>query len=309
VQLQNGRSVFVKHALTPEAEEWLSTERLVYEQVRGSFMPEYLGADDSLLVLEDLSTADWPPPWSSQRIDSVVRMLSDVRSSGGRPSLPRLADMLSEIVGWPTVADDPEPMLSTGICSAHWLEAALPALLRAADEAELDGDDLLHADVRSDNLCFKDDGPVLVDWNIACIGNGGFDVAFWLPSLRLEGGPQPWEVFPDAGGWPWLSPVSSRRASGDRRRPARRRFESSNRVSSRWRCRGPRGSSARLRPDGEPSESAAFSSFLESGRPLNERRRKAYASRTESQRAATEQAGPQAVAELGPPVIVPFHAS
>jgi len=42
---------------------------------------------------------------------------------------------------------------------------------------------------------------------------------------------------------------------------------------------------------------------------LDERRRKADSSRTESQRAATEQAGPQAVAELGPLVIVPLHAS
>jgi len=40
---------------------------------------------------------------------------------------------------------------------------------------------------------------------------------------------------------------------------------------------------------------------------LDERRWQADASRTESQRAATEQAGPQAVAELGPLFIVPFH--
>ena len=200
VRLGDGRSVFVKHALTPEAEDWLQTERLVYEHVRGRFMPAYLGAHDAVLVLEDLSAADWPPPWSSQRIDLVLRMLSDVRSSAQLPGLPRLADMRSAIVGWPIVADDPGPMLSTGICSAEWLDAALPVLLRAAEEAELDGDDLLHADVRSDNLCFKEIGPVLVDWNIACIGNGDFDVAFWLPSLRLEGGPQPWEVFPDASG-------------------------------------------------------------------------------------------------------------
>ena len=42
---------------------------------------------------------------------------------------------------------------------------------------------------------------------------------------------------------------------------------------------------------------------------MDEWRREADASRTESQRAATEQAGPQAEAELGPLVIVPFHVS
>jgi hypothetical protein len=40
---------------------------------------------------------------------------------------------------------------------------------------------------------------VLVDWNLACVGNGAFDVAFWLPSLRLEDGPEPWEVMTQAG--------------------------------------------------------------------------------------------------------------
>jgi hypothetical protein len=32
---------------------------------------------------------------------------------------------------------------------------------------------------------------VLVDWNHACIGNADLDLAFWLPSLHLEGGPPP----------------------------------------------------------------------------------------------------------------------
>jgi hypothetical protein len=42
---------------------------------------------------------------------------------------------------------------------------------------------------------------------------------------------------------------------------------------------------------------------------MDERRREADASRTEAQRAATEQAGPEAGAELGPLFIVPLHAS
>ena len=49
----------------------------------------------------------------------------------------------------------------------------------------------MHCDVRSDNLCLRDQRAVLLDWNHARIGNPAFDVAFWLPSLTLEGGPDP----------------------------------------------------------------------------------------------------------------------
>jgi aminoglycoside phosphotransferase (APT) family kinase protein len=31
----------------------------------------------------------------------------------------------------------------------------------------------------------------MVDWNLAAVGNPQFDLAFWLPSLHLEGGPAP----------------------------------------------------------------------------------------------------------------------
>jgi aminoglycoside phosphotransferase (APT) family kinase protein len=58
---------------------------------------------------------------------------------------------------------------------------------------------LLHLDVRSDNLCLADRGAVLVDWNLVHTGNPDLDLAAWLPSLRLEGGPAPEELLPDAG--------------------------------------------------------------------------------------------------------------
>jgi hypothetical protein len=41
---------------------------------------------------------------------------------------------------------------------------------------------------------------------------------------------------------------------------------------------------------------------------MDEWRREADTPRTETQRAATEQAGPEAVAELGPLIFVPLHA-
>jgi hypothetical protein len=40
-------------------------------------------------------------------------------------------------------------------------------------------------------ICFLGERVVLVDWNWACRGHGAVDVAAWLPSLHLEGGPRP----------------------------------------------------------------------------------------------------------------------
>jgi hypothetical protein len=203
VSLADGRTAFVKHALTDDAVPWLRKERIVYEGVRGRFMPAYLGSYDdggtTVLLLEDLSRAEWPPPWSPQRIDAVLAALDEVHATRAPEVLDALADAREVVVGWDVVADDPEPLLATGLCPRSWLEAALPTLRRAGGAAELEGDELLHFDVRSDNLCFVEGRALLVDWNLSCIGNGRFDVAFWLPSLRLEGGPEPSDVLPDAG--------------------------------------------------------------------------------------------------------------
>ena len=202
VVLADGRTAFVKHALTSDAAEALRKERRMYEAVQGSFMPAYLGACDdatTLLVLEDLSRAEWPPPWSAARVDSVLASLDALHETSPPSGLDSLEAMRESVVGWGSVAASPELLLGTGLCSRAWLEESLPTLVAAGEAAALGGDDLLHFDVRSDNLCFVEGRAVLVDWNLACKGNRRFDVAFWLPSLTLEGGPDPWAILPDAG--------------------------------------------------------------------------------------------------------------
>jgi aminoglycoside phosphotransferase (APT) family kinase protein len=98
---------------------------------------------------------------------------------------------------WRVVEADPAPFLSTGLRDAAWLERSLPAILAAADSAPMDGDNVGHFDVRSDNLCFRDGRAVLVDWNWTSLANPTVDIVGWLPSLHVEGGPPPWEVLPD----------------------------------------------------------------------------------------------------------------
>ena len=168
-ELEDGSRAFVKHAAPIDpCPRWLRDEYTVYQAVSGPFMPTLLAWEDDperpLLVIEDLSPGN----------------------------LPRFEDY--RIPSWETVADDPEPFLSTGLAGKKWLERVLPALVTATERAPFAGDSILHCDVRSDNLCIRNGRAILFDWNHAALGNPALDVACWLPSLVLEGGPTPDEV-------------------------------------------------------------------------------------------------------------------
>jgi hypothetical protein len=201
VRFSVGRSAFIKVGTTPDTSAWLRTEYGIYSQLRGDFLPALLGWEDGaapVLVLEDLSQAMWPPPWSPGRVAQVRAALAALAATPPPPGTPPIAARHRELRSWGAVAADPAPFLSLGLCSPAWLEAALPAFLAADAAAILDGEHLLHMDVRSDNLCFVGERAVLVDWNLVCRGNPLVDLAAWLPSLAAEGGPDPPTILPDA---------------------------------------------------------------------------------------------------------------
>jgi hypothetical protein len=206
VLLDDGRRVFVKAAQAAHTAAWLRREHEVYAHLRGSFIPHLEAFDDDplypVLVLEDLSAADWEVRWQPERVALVRSALAQLAASEPPPNTRSVRETFPQLFGrWRTVEEDPEPFLSTGIRPRSWLEQALPTLIAAADAVPADGDDLLHLDVRSDNLCFRGGLAILVDWNWCSTGNADLDVAAWLPSLAVEGGPQPWEVLPAAGGY------------------------------------------------------------------------------------------------------------
>jgi methyltransferase family protein len=204
VSFADGSSAFVKLGTTPDTARWLRDEHAMYRQLHGSFVPELLGFDDDaeepLLVLEDLSTAHWPPPWRPGDVERVLAAQSELAATRPLPrGLRALESERKMLAGWLEVERDPAPFLALGLCSREWLAEALPVLLQAQDLAELDGDDLLHGDLRSDNVCLLGERVVMVDWNLARRGNAAFGIAMLLPSLRLEAGPLPDEVMPDEG--------------------------------------------------------------------------------------------------------------
>jgi aminoglycoside phosphotransferase (APT) family kinase protein len=194
IRFEDEARAFAKSAWLEPSVTWMRQEREVYDRISGRFMPRLLAWEDGerpLLVLEDLTEgAHFPPPWRSGDVESVLATLAELGATRAQ-RLPPFPDPWPQ---WTAVADDAAPFLSLEIASVGWLDRALPELLSAERTLTFAGSGVVHGDVRGDNLCIRGDRAVLVDWNHASLGNPAFDIAAWLPSLTLEGGPPPDEI-------------------------------------------------------------------------------------------------------------------
>jgi hypothetical protein len=203
VDLPDGSTAFLKIAAFDYTAAWLRDEHRAYELLDGEpFLPRLRGWDDDgvapVLALEDLSHGRWPPPWDAASVDAVLASLDAIHAVRPGDALPPAEDNQFGVTdGWTRIAADPGPFLGLRLCSVAWLERSLATLDAASKAARIDGEALLHFDVRSDNVSLVDERAVLVDWNGASSGDPLLDTASWLPSLQAEGGPPPEAILPD----------------------------------------------------------------------------------------------------------------
>jgi hypothetical protein len=198
--LADGSTVFVKAAASDLTATWLEAEQRSYAALAGQpFVPHVVGVGDGVLVLEDLRQGHWPPPWRPGDVDRVLATLDVVaraRPPADAPSLEASAGHMLRL--WHKVADRPEPFLGLGLCTREWFDGAIGTLVDAESRGTLDGDGLVHFDVRSDNLCLLDDRVVLIDWNNTARGRAELDRIAFAQGVAVEGGPPPDETAPDA---------------------------------------------------------------------------------------------------------------
>jgi hypothetical protein len=90
VTLEDGRRLFVKSSDEPNLAGWLRREHEVYENLAGTFMPRLQGWDDDggrvVLLLEDLSDADWTPRWDEARVNAVRAALAELAACTAPPN-------------------------------------------------------------------------------------------------------------------------------------------------------------------------------------------------------------------------------
>src|SRR5262249_42281732 len=165
--LDDGTRLFAKEAGAAEI--------VVYEAVRRDFLPKLHDVRGEVLLLEDLSAAHWPPPYPDD-CAALLAALDEVAATAPPAQLPRL----TEASAWAAIAAEPRPLLALGLCSARWLEHALPLLIEAEARLPRFGSGLVPNRVWAANLCLPGRCVVLVDWSEARTGKPRIDLAFAL---------------------------------------------------------------------------------------------------------------------------------
>jgi hypothetical protein len=197
------RRAFVKTAEEPSAYRMLVNEIRVFASVEAPFLPRAYGwrddgAGTAVLAIEDLSAARWPPPYPGD-VRPLFAALDGVAATEPPDGVLTELHVRPPQGLWRQIADDPSRLLRRGLCTETWLTEALPVLVEAEAAAVLEGEDLVHNDVYSGNVCFLDGRALLVDWALAARGNRWFDVACAALSVRSEGARLPPIDIVDAG--------------------------------------------------------------------------------------------------------------
>lgn len=182
----DGRSAFLKAShpsLNPDSPGLLRSELRALRAIPAGLPIAALldafdeGADGWVAVLlERVPGVQAPLPWTDTTIEAALASLAELVGAltpapvggfgGAGDALAPLMTLWPELAG----VDDLDP----------WCAARLPALDAAGCRAlaTVDGDTLLHLDLRADNLMLREDGRlIIVDWAWAARGAAWVDPA------------------------------------------------------------------------------------------------------------------------------------
>jgi Phosphotransferase enzyme family len=200
VRTESGRRAFVKAVSpdqNPDSPDLLRREADYLDALaRSPRVPRPIGRYDDghwiVLAMEEIDGGCPPVPWSAEHVDAAMGGLAALAVdltpspiSGLRPVAEGLASIFG---GWQRLRDQPHPGLD------QWVAGRLDELieLSAGTLRRLEGDTVVHCDIRADNLLVRPDGSVVVvDWPWALIGPDWLDRFLLLINIDLYGGHDP----------------------------------------------------------------------------------------------------------------------
>ncbi len=149
--------------------------------------------DDQWVVVAFDAVDGHPPqvPWVHEDVRAVARLI-DVVAGVEAPDLPPL-DADGSFNGWEKLSGGEQSGLDS---YDPWAIRNLDrlALIEGTWTDAAAGTALVHGDLRGDNVLLLGGEALAIDWPYASRGAAFCDLVGWLPSLRMEGGPEPEEM-------------------------------------------------------------------------------------------------------------------
>ena len=160
----------------------------------------YDDGDWVAIVFEDVD--GWTPvtPWRPQELGRVLEAVTQlVESLTPAPiAVETIAERLHEpLQGWRALEAAAHAKADDLGGVPDWARRNFERLAALESEWETAsaGATLLHFDLRADNILLTADRVLVVDWPHASLGAGWMELLQILPSIAMQGGPKPWEIF------------------------------------------------------------------------------------------------------------------
>jgi aminoglycoside phosphotransferase (APT) family kinase protein len=165
--------------------------------------------DDGWVVLafDDIAGSQPVQPWRADELGRVLDALADLAalltpSPVSIPPARRATTAFARrIRGWQALRDD-DPLGRAQLDDWSLRHLDRLAELEAGAVAAVEGDTLLHFDLRADNVLLTPERVWFVDWPHASVGASWVDAVAFAPSVTLQGGPPPEQILrrfaPDA---------------------------------------------------------------------------------------------------------------
>jgi aminoglycoside phosphotransferase (APT) family kinase protein len=208
LRLANGERVFLKAVNASRNRESTDMHRREAEIAAAlpasvpspGFLWKYDDGEWVALAFEDVEGHTPVLPWQQDELDRVLDAIGRLVATLTPSPLNtiRIGDYLREpFQGWRRLYSGVDMFAAARAALPDWAERNLERLaeLESGWEAAATGSTLLHFDLRADNIIITPERVVVVDWPHASVGAGWLELVQILPSVAMQGGPRPWEIF------------------------------------------------------------------------------------------------------------------